>query len=118
MRLRRFRRSDKPFQELDIDIVKLIRYVISLVREKIDKSKIKILFNETQLPVIKGDKNYLRHAFLNIFLNAIEAIGNKRGGQISIFFQLNKKKDRITINVEDNGFGIKEDNKNLSLIHI
>lgn len=61
---------------------------------------------EPELPPIRGDRQQLKQVFLNLVLNALDAVD--KGGRIQ--FRARKQPNhRITVEVEDNGCGIPPD---------
>lgn len=68
--------------------------------------KLKILYPDNPC-YIRGDKSKLNIAFLNIIINAIEAINNEKG-EISIAVVCSD--ENITVEITDNGCGIPPEN--------
>jgi signal transduction histidine kinase len=62
-------------------------------------------FQET--PKILADTGQLQQVFLNLFLNAVEAM--PQGGTLSVRTRLEEEGDRVRIEVSDTGKGIRED---------
>ncbi len=56
---------------------------------------------------IKGDKNALIQLFLNLIINAFDAIENK--GKITITLKLLKRSNSVKVSIKDTGKGIPED---------
>lgn len=68
--------------------------------------KIEIKKNySSQLIAALGNKGELHQVFLNLFLNSIDAIGDKEG---EIIITTNIENDKVIIEVSDNGCGIGE----------
>jgi len=61
------------------------------------------------LPAIKADVQQLNHMFMNIILNAAQAMEGK--GTLTIKTSFNKDKDHVCIEISDTGPGIPEDIK-------
>ncbi len=81
-RLTKFARRDEPKQER-ININKLIDETLPLLEYQIRLENIKIVKDYTQgLTEISGDRNQLQEVFLNILLNAVQAMPD--GGNITI----------------------------------
>ena len=57
-----------------------------------------------QLPKVNGDPQQLNHVFMNLFLNAAQAMGGH--GELIIGTELSKNLDRIIITIRDTGPGI------------
>jgi signal transduction histidine kinase len=61
--------------------------------------------NEQGIPPVNLDSAILKQAFLNIYLNAIDAM--KEGGRLRIRSRLAEDGDKhVVIEIEDNGYGI------------
>ncbi len=105
-RLIKFSRRSEPRQEL-IDINNLIDETLPLLEFQIRLENIKIAKDYTQgLPEISGDRNQLQEVFLNILLNAVQAMPD--GGRISIKTSL----ERIT------EFGIRNGRRKTDIFKI
>ena len=89
------------FESLINDTVALLSYQVSLEQIQVVKR-----FAKT-LPKWVGNMTKLREAFLNLFLNAVQAIGAK--GLIQVSTQYKKEDDLIEIQILDSGDGIREE---------
>ena len=102
------RRHDHPLEI--IDIAQVAREAIELARPEIDRSAqldgipLTIECDVGDLPAVRGDATDLRHVFINLLLNARDAM--PRGGRIEIHAR--RKGHRIHIDVADEGTGIPE----------
>jgi signal transduction histidine kinase len=83
----------------------LIEESLFLAKDKIIEKQIKvnIEINPNKL-ILKGDKAQLKQALLNLIINAVQAMSS--GGLLEIKVL---KKEKITIQVIDNGQGIKKE---------
>jgi len=98
-----FARQSPSSKEL-IQINKLIRQLLKLIISQREFRGIKIVENyEQNLPEFMGDKNQLQQVFLNILLNAAEAIHDSGTITITTF----EKKGSIQIAISDTGCGIE-----------
>ena len=98
------RESQSQKQWLDINQV--LTNTMTLLRSQKEFNKVAIVENlSSGLPQIMGDKNQLQQVFLNISLNACEAM--EKGGTLSIttFVQ----NDNAMITFSDSGVGIKKE---------
>jgi signal transduction histidine kinase len=94
-----------------ISINKLITETISFLNHQplFRKTRINKNLADT-VPQITADANQIRQVFINIFLNAAQAMPN--GGTINVVSQKVKFEDYVEIKVTDSGLGIsKEDLK-------
>lgn len=86
-----------------ININKLLNRVLFLskLHEPLRKAKIKEDIQE-KLPPVKGDKEMLMHAFINLLINAMEATGHQDTITLSAF----SDDQYVTVKIEDTGVGI------------
>jgi signal transduction histidine kinase len=88
-----------------IYIDRLIDETIQLAKNQIKLSKIKIETNiDKNLQPLYGDRKLLIQVFLNLFLNAIDAMPD--GGKLSIRVSQKQKIGFISILIKDTGCGI------------
>lgn len=89
------------------DISEVISDALILVKQK----ALNITF-ETSLTntILYGSPSQLQRVFINLFNNSIYAIRKKQTKEGLIKIHSSLSKDSITIKVEDNGMGIKEEN--------
>ncbi|MDP3297495.1 MAG: ATP-binding protein [Thermodesulfovibrionia bacterium] len=94
--------------KLDIqlhDIHMILKNVLESIKSKIRLQRIKVVKGFTShLPKIMIDRNQIERAFLNIVLNAIEAM--PKGGKLTIATELNES--LFVLKIQDTGKGIPE----------
>ena len=87
------------------DIHKVVKEVLESNKAKISLQKIKVTKDFTpKASILKIDKEQIERAFLNLIINAIEAM--PRGGNLTIITELNGNFFRVKI--QDAGKGIPE----------
>lgn len=95
----------------ETDICLLIEEVLVMVEHQMSLRNIKVIRNfSSDIPAINVDSNQMKQVFINIFINATDAM--KDGGTISITImqELNKEEQPcIAIKITDTGKGIPED---------
>lgn len=112
----------KPVEFRMHNICEVIRKVLALIENQIRSARIKV---ETELPeggiYINGDEQQLHQLFLNLFLNAIEAMEDNDTGTLKIWstcgrMVVNRSNgsdkidaDCVRIYVQDSGSGISEE---------
>jgi len=97
------RESEATMEHLYVD--KLLDETIRLSRNQIKISKIEIREDvAANLPPIYGDRKLLIQVFLNLLLNAIDAMPN--GGVVTVRAEEEKKTGFLSIHVSDTGVGI------------
>ncbi|RLC24703.1 MAG: two-component sensor histidine kinase [Deltaproteobacteria bacterium] len=88
-----------------IDLGVLVNETIKLAQNQIKVSGTKIETQiQTHLPQIRGDKQQLKQVFLNLILNALDAV--KKEGTIKISLKQAITPGFLAVQVEDNGCGI------------
>ena len=90
-----------------IDLGVLVNETIKLAQNQIKVSGAKIETQiQTHLPQIRGDKQQLKQVFLNLILNALDAV--KKEGTIKISLEQADNPGFLAVQVEDNGCGIPD----------
>jgi two-component system, NtrC family, sensor kinase len=88
-----------------LDLGVLVNETIKLAQNQIKVSGAKIETQiQTHLPQIRGDKQQLKQVFLNLILNALDAV--KKDGTIKISLKQADNPGFLAVQVEDNGCGI------------
>lgn len=91
----------------EVDLTHSIRAVIALIAAHAKISKVQINFQSIgKPPWVLGESYQLENLFVNLFLNAIQAMEPK-GGNLAI--QTRTKSDGIEVRVTDSGRGIPPD---------
>jgi len=108
------------FQKEDIDPKEALKNALSLAKHRLEKERIEVALNSCPHDIlITGNKNQLEQVFLNLILNSIDAITERKdqsikfSGEIQVscgLMENNNKKFRIQI--RDNGKGILDENLN------
>ncbi|MGA2434993.1 MAG: ATP-binding protein, partial [Bryobacteraceae bacterium] len=96
------RTSPSVFDELDPN--RVIQESLLLIEHQIEKTGIKVNLDlEERIPAIKGNSGKLQQVFLNLFLNARDAM--TEGGTLTV--RSRKQQDSVRIEVADTGHGIQ-----------
>jgi two-component system NtrC family sensor kinase len=106
------RKQEMVFAEISINHA--IENTLLLIGYQLEKSRIAIVKNyPKRVPMIKGSLNHLEQVFLNLMINAIDAIDEKRlknkdtHGEISITIRI--VDTFLCVEIKDNGVGISKD---------
>jgi len=93
---------------------------LALIQSKLKAKKVEVIKHYGQVPLARGDKDQLSQVFVNILLNAVEAVPGQ-GGRIEITCSTamlesplegrRRKTPHITVEIADNGPGIPENIK-------
>jgi signal transduction histidine kinase len=108
--IKRFLAFTRPgkTEKKDVNINNVLEEVISLTRPKMEQSAIRLdrKFSSAQ-PVIKGNSDALKQVFINIVLNALQAMEDE-GGRLSI--ETTTHNGTLSAIFKDTGIGIPEKN--------
>lgn len=89
---------------MPLSVQEVIEHVLPLVRAQADVDGVQIHTRFARnLPHVHGDAVRLEHLFINLFLNALNAMSVK-GGKLTITTSVNE--EEVRINVTDTGYGI------------
>jgi len=102
--LKEFSRLDKPELE-DYDLNKGISSTLNMLRHEV-KYGIKVIEEYGEIPLIKCHPRQLNQVFMNLLINAIQALNGR--GEVTIKTSL--EGSFIITLIEDNGCGISEKN--------
>jgi PAS domain S-box-containing protein len=92
-----------PTEFVDVDLNRVIRETVNLVEHQFEKAAVQInLSLPEELPSIRGNAGKLQQVFLNLIINARDAMPN--GGSVFISTQTDGLTARVEI--EDTGQGI------------
>ncbi len=93
----------------EIDFEQLANDTVALVSYQAELDEIRVIREvEAGLPVYYGNPSAFREIFLNLFLNAVHAVG--KSGWIRVAVRFDKGSHSIEIRVADSGVGIREEN--------
>ncbi|RME64921.1 MAG: PAS domain-containing sensor histidine kinase, partial [Nitrospirae bacterium] len=98
----------KPDYERDsatCSVADAIETAITLLEKEASKRQIDIHFQPKRLPPVRGHPREIEQVFVNIILNALQAIGNRGEVTIKAF----ERDNHVVVEVSDTGPGIPED---------
>jgi signal transduction histidine kinase len=100
-----FARSTEP-QFSPVNINELLEKLTLLTRHKLQNQGIRLERSlDAELPLVMADATHLEQAFLNVTLNAVEAM--PEGGQLKIVTR--RDRDDVIIEFVDTGHGMSEE---------
>ncbi|MBN1898739.1 MAG: PAS domain S-box protein [Spirochaetes bacterium] len=88
-----------------VDVNSLIEEVLSSIKKKMNFFDITIKLRLSKLPKVRADKDKLTQVFINLIVNAREAMAG--GGHLTIHTMM--KNNKVEIAVTDTGVGISPD---------
>ncbi|MBI4056833.1 MAG: response regulator [Elusimicrobia bacterium] len=106
--LLRFARH-KEVKRVPLSVIPLLEEALKLVQYDLTSSGIEIIREYADsLPSILGDASQLRHVFLNILMNAAQAMQDKRPGKLTV--RAHPSSNHVVFVFEDTGCGISKAN--------
>lgn len=92
-----------PVEFQDVDLNSVIKETLSLIEHQLEKAHIRVQLDlQEPLPRIRGNANKLQQVFLNLFLNARDAM--ETGGLLRV--RTRATEDSVTAEVADTGKGM------------
>ncbi len=92
-----------PTELSDVDLGRVVREVLSLIEHQLERAGVRVRIETLgELPAIRGNGGKLQQVFLNLFLNARDAMDS--GGQIHV--RLYTSGGMVHADVADTGKGI------------
>jgi two-component system NtrC family sensor kinase len=105
------RKRAYDFQPVDIN--QSVQDAVMLIKSQIEPHIARLSVGlSPELPLIEGSKEHLEDVWLNLLLNARDAIVDSKIGEIKVTTRANAEGDAIEIIVKDNGKGIPPDDMN------
>jgi two-component system NtrC family sensor kinase len=103
-----FSRQKKP-DKMMCSANTLLQGCISLVEKQAAFHNIEVSMNlDNELPMVILDPSQVERVFLNLIINAADAMNGT--GQLTLSTKYNRAKECVEINVQDTGQGISEEN--------
>ena len=93
-----------------LDLAELVGNVVNLY-DNADNITFHYLCDPSESYIFNGDKTNLNSAIGNVIKNAVQAIGSKPDGRIDV--KLESTETAFVVSVQDNGKGIKEEDKKM-----
>jgi signal transduction histidine kinase len=98
------REEERPLARLSM--ANVVRQTLKLVGNQLSLNGIKVETSlPDDLPDVRGDMHYLQQVFINLFLNADQAMD--KGGTLRV--EARTEGDRLCVDVADNGCGMDKD---------
>jgi signal transduction histidine kinase len=87
-----------------VSLLRLFEEITPIVRPEASRTGVEVAIDVDAAPLVNGDPGMLRQAFLNLALNACQAM--PQGGTLRIWCET-VRGGRVAVNVSDSGVGIK-----------
>jgi PAS domain S-box-containing protein len=108
-RLRSFYMKGAPPEREIVDIKEIVREMTALLRKEAVRQSIKIYSELAEdMPNVLADRVQLQQVFMNLMLNAIEAMKGT-GGKLTISSR-STPQGHVTVSIEDTGVGLSVEN--------
>jgi len=100
----------KPYSLQPLDINLSVEHAISLVRAQIEPHIARVVVNLTpHLPHIEASEEHLEDVWINLLLNARDAVHKPGAGLITITTRFDARDGMVEVAIQDNGIGIPSD---------
>ena len=97
----------EEYEFADVDINESINNALGLIAYQIERSRISIIKDlADKLPVVWGSAHHLEEVWINLLINARDAIPAKQAGEIRIVSRLDESGKAVQVLISDNGCGI------------
>ena len=104
-----FSRQTQAIKEL-VDVNQVIEKVLLLLKNQILLRHVKVkTYLDKNLAKIIIDKNKIEQVFTNVILNALDAMPENKGGELSIESKISKDDRYLEIKFQDDGCGIPKE---------
>ncbi|MDZ4799209.1 MAG: ATP-binding protein [Bryobacteraceae bacterium] len=98
-----------PAEFTDIDVNRIMDETVSLVRHQLERSQVRIVLDlQSDLPYIRGNPGKLQQVFLNLVLNARDAM--ETGGILTLRSRPSTTSRMAVLEISDTGTGIQPEN--------
>jgi two-component system NtrC family sensor kinase len=100
-----FTRPKEPVRKA-MNLVKVMEESLALISNKLSLTNIEVVKLFNPLPEIQADPAHMKQVFLNLLINASEAM--EEGGTLTIRSDYHPDTNTVTMSVRDTGIGIEE----------
>jgi two-component system NtrC family sensor kinase len=99
--------APRPTQMRDVNVREIVQKAVALVEHKLrEKGIVSVVRVPDGLPSVKADPSELQQVFLNVLINAADAIDH---GQGRIEIETNLMNESLRVTVRDNGCGMTDE---------
>jgi two-component system NtrC family sensor kinase len=106
-RLLNFSRT-KPSELTALDINDGLHRAIDIVRAQVEPNYARLQIDlEPELPLVNASEDHLQDVWINLLLNARDAVAERSNGEIKIISSRASDGKHVTIKIHDNGTGVK-----------
>lgn len=99
--------APRPTQMRDVNVREIVHKAVALVEHKMrEKGVVSVVRVPEGLPDVQADPSELQQVFLNILINAVDAIDHGKG---RIEIESTSLSEGVRISIRDNGCGMSDD---------
>jgi two-component system NtrC family sensor kinase len=102
-----FTRPKDPVRK-QLNLVKVVEESLSLIRNKLSLNNVEVVNLMNPLPDIMADPAHMKQVFINLMINACEAM--EGGGTLTISGEYDEKENAAKVSIRDTGVGITAEN--------
>ncbi len=106
--LRGFARVDYA-EDDQADVHEAILAALEMLRGRLDRYGITVVEHKGELPLVAGSSAQLNQVFLNLLVNALQAIESTGRGDGRITIASEAKSGEVFVEISDNGCGISDE---------
>jgi len=89
----------------EVDLAAILETALSFLAEKFRRNGVRVERHLEPVPMLQGDGEKLQQLFLNLFLNAVDAMKGRGGGTLAVSLTPDGER-RVSVRVRDTGVGI------------
>jgi signal transduction histidine kinase len=93
----------RPSMRTEVDVCGVVDTALAFLSQKLERRSVRVERDLAELPAIQGDPDKLQQLFLNLFLNAVDAM--PEGGVLRVSARV-RENDAVEIEVADTGVGV------------
>lgn len=93
----------------EISLTETIKNTLELYKQEFQKKKINVIFNPDEDYLINADKQQIEQILINLISNCLYALAETENPEIEIL--ISKNKNRLSLEISDNGIGIPKEIK-------
>jgi two-component system NtrC family sensor kinase len=102
-----FTRPKDPVRK-QMNLVKVVEESLSLIRNKLSLNNVEVVNLMNPIPDIMADPAHMKQVFINLMINACEAM--EGGGTLTISGEYDEKENAAKVSIRDTGVGITAEN--------
>jgi len=102
-----FTRPKEPVRK-SLNLVKVVEESLSLIRNKLNLNNVEVVNRLEPLPDVMADPAHMKQVFLNLMINACEAM--EGGGTLTLGSEYDANGNKAIVSIRDTGIGIEPEN--------